>query len=233
MAFLGGLGKALGLGSTGQVLSGLGNIGAGLSGVGAIGQGIQMATGGTQQGQSVAVSQATQTLPQETQQSSQQAYMGAGVPGFIGGGSLVGVGQALGRGFGQLLGKAPPGLVGTGLGVGAGLAVDQIGQMLAPSPGQIRVTRKQQKMVKDLVMIVGIEQAATILGLSVGEVALIMTKKFRATGKGITAAQLRTATRVNNRIIHMHDKLKAAYGGATRRTTARRTASTRITQVKN
>jgi hypothetical protein len=99
--------------------------------------------------------------------------------------------------------------------------------------GEIRVTRKQQKMVKDLVMIVGIEQAAGILGLSVGEVALIMTKKFRATGKGITAAQLRTAQRVNNKIVHMHDKLKAAYGSSTRRTTTRRAASTRITQVKN
>lgn len=230
MAFLGSIGKALGLGSTGQVLTGLGNIGSGLSGIGQVGYGLTQATGGTQQGQSVAVSQATQTFPQETQQSSQQAGM---LGPFVGGGSLVGVGQQLGRGIGQLFGKAPSGLVGTGLGVGAGLAIDQVSQMIGGMGQPVRVTRKQQKMVKDLVMIVGIEQAATILGLSVGEVALIMTKKFRATGKGITAAQLRTATRVNNRIIHMHDKLKAAYGGATRRTTTRRAASTRITQVKN
>lgn len=229
MAFLGGIGKALGLGSTGQVLSGLGNIGAGLSGVGAIGTGIQQATGGTNQGQGVAYSQATQTLPQETQASSTQAGMGLA----LGTGSLVGVGQQLGRGFGQLFGKAPPGLVGLGTGVAGGMAVDAVTSMIGGMGGDIRVTRKQQKMVKDLVMIVGIESAASILGLSVGEVALIMTKKFRATGKGITAAQLRTAQRVNNRIVHMHDKLKAAYGSATRRTPARRAASTRITQVKN
>ena len=229
MAFLGGIGKALGLGSTGQVLSGLGNIGAGLSGVGAIGTGIQQATGGTNQGQGVAYSQATQTLPQETQASSTQAGMGLA----LGTGSLVGVGQQLGRGFGQLFGKASPGLVGLGTGVAGGMAVDAVTSMIGGMGGDIRVTRKQQKMVKDLVMIVGIESAASILGLSVGEVALIMTKKFRATGKGITAAQLRTAQRVNNRIVHMHDKLKAAYGSATRRTPARRAASTRITQVKN
>lgn len=229
MAFLGSIGKALGLGSTGQVLSGLGNIGAGLSGVGQIGTGIQMATGGTQQGQSVAVSQATQTIPQETQQSSMQA----GLPMAFGTGSLVGIGQQLGRGFGQLLGKAPPGLVGLGTGIAGGAIVEGVTGLMGGMAGEIRVTRKQQKMVKDLVMIVGIEQAATILGLSVGEVALIMTKKFRSTGKGITAAQLRTAQRVNNRIVHMHDKLKAAYGASTRRTTTRRAASTRITQVKN
>lgn len=230
MAFLGSIGKALGLGSTGQVLSGLGNIGAGLSGVGAIGTGIQMASGqATNQGQGVAISQATQTAPQETQQSS----MAYGAPITAGGSALVGVGQSLGRGITQLFGKAPPGLVGLGTGVGGSLAVDAVTSMIGGMGGEVRVTRKQQKMVKDLVMIVGIEQAATILGLSIGEVALIMTKKFRSTGKGITAAQLRTAQRVNNRIVHMHDKLKAAYGASTRRTTTRRAASTRITQVKN
>lgn len=228
MAIFGGLGKALGLGSTGQVLTGLGNIGAGLSGIGQVASGFTQATGGTQQGQAVAVSQATQTQPQETQASSTQAGM---VP-FAGPG-LVGVGQQLGRGFGQLFGKAPPGLVGLGTGVAGGIAVDAVTSMIGGMGGEVRVTRKQQKMVKDLVMIVGIEQASSILGLSVGEVALIMTKKFRATGKGITAAQLRTAQRVNNRIVHMHDKLKAAYGASTRRTTTRRAASTRITQVKN
>lgn len=229
MAIFGSLGKALGLGSTGQVLTGLGNIGAGLSGIGQVGLGIQQAQGGTQQGQSVAYSQATQTQPQETQSSSTTAGM---VP-FGAAGSLVGVGQQLGRGIGQLFGKAPPGLVGLGTGVAGSVAVDAVTSMVGGMGGEIRVTRKQQKMVKDLVMIVGIESAAGILGLSVGEVALIMTKKFRATGKGITAAQLRTAQRVNNRIVHMHDKLKAAYGSSTRRTTTRRAAGTRITQVKN
>lgn len=228
MAIFGSLGKALGLGSTGQVFTGLGNIGAGLSGIGQVGYGISQATGGTQQGQSVAFSQATQTQPQETQTSSTQAGIG-----FPVGTGLVGVGQQLGRGIGQLFGKAPPGLVGLGTGVAGGMAVDAVTSMMGSMGGEIRVTRKQQKMVKDLVMIVGIESAAGILGLSVGEVALIMTKKFRATGKGITAAQLRTAQRVNNRIVHMHDKLKAAYGSSTRRTTTRRAASTRITQVKN
>ncbi len=79
----------------------------------------------------------------------------------------------------------------------------------------------------------GSEQTAVTLGISVMEVAQILTYKFRRRSAGITGAQLRTAQRVNNKIIHMHDKLKASYGSATRRTTTRRAASTRVTQIKN
>ena len=231
MAFLGGLGQRLGLGSTQQVLSGLGNIGAGLAGVGAIGTGITQAFGGgTQQGQSVAVSQATQTVPQETQSSSAnvgvQPYLGAGVATA----PLMGAGRALGQGFGQLFGKLPTGTVPTVIGVGAGALM---GGMDMGGGAQIRFTRKQQQQVKEMVELVGFEAAMSILGVDAATLAFMLTKKFPRRGQGITAAQLRTATRVNNRIIHMHDKLKAAYGSTTRRTTARRTASTRITQVKN
>lgn len=230
MAFLGSLGKKLGLGTTGQVLSGLGNIGVGLSGVGAIGSGITQAFGGTQQGQSVAVSQATQTQPQETQSSSAnvgvQPYLGAGV----GMAPLVSAGRAIGQGFGQLVGRLPTGTVPTAIGVAGGAA---IGMMDSGAPAQIRFTRKQQQQVKEMVELVGFEAAMSILGVDAATLAFMLTKKFPRRGQGITAAQLRTATRVNNRIIHMHDKLKSAYGASTRRTTTRRAASTRITQVKN
>jgi hypothetical protein len=97
----------------------------------------------------------------------------------------------------------------------------------------IRFTRKQQAQVKEMVELVGFEAAMSILGVDAATLAFMLTKKFPRRGQGITAAQLRTATRVNNRIIHMHDKLKSAYGSSTRRTTTRRAASTRITQVKN
>jgi hypothetical protein len=230
MAFL-GIGKKLGLGSTAQVLSGLGNIGAGLAGVGAIGTGITQAFGGgTQQGQSVAVSQATQTVPQETQSSSAnvgvQPYLGAGVATA----PLVSAGRAIGQGFGQLVGRLPTGTIPTAIGVAGGAA---IGMMDGAAPAQMRFTRKQQAQVKEMVELVGFEAAMSILGVDAATLAFMLTKKFPRRGQGITAAQLRTATRVNNRIIHMHDKLKAAYGASTRRTTTRRAASTRITQVKN
>lgn len=232
MAFLGSIGSRLGLGSTSQVLSGLGNIGAGLAGVGAIGTGITQAFGGgTQQGQAVAVSQAPQTMPQETQSSSANVgvappYLGAGV----GLAPLVGAGRALGTGFGQLVGRLPTGTVPTAIGVAGGAA---IGMMDGGAPAQIRFTRKQQQQVKEMVELVGFEAAMSILGVDAATLAFMLTKKFPRRGQGITAAQLRTATRVNNRIIHMHDKLKSAYGASTRRTTTRRAASTRITQVKN
>lgn len=231
MAFLGGLGQRLGLGSTQQVLSGLGNIGAGLAGVGAIGTGITQAFGGgTQQGQSVAISQATQTAPQETQSSSAnvgvQPYLGAGVALS----PLVGAGRSLGQGFGQLLGRLPSGTVPTAIGVAGGAA---IGMMDGTGATQIRFTRKQQSQVKEMVELVGFEAAMSILGVDAATLAFMLTKKFPRRGQGITAAQLRTAQRVNNKVIHMHDKLKAAYGASTRRTTTRRAASTRITQVKN
>ena len=231
MAFLGSLGSRLGLGSTTQVLSGLGNIGAGLAGVGAVGTGIQQAFGGgTQQGQSVAVSQATQTVPQETQQSSAsygaQPYLGAGV----GLAPLIGAGRALGTGLGQLVGRLPSGTVPTAIGLAGGAAVGLMDGGAAPT---IRFTRKQQAQVKEMVELVGFEAAMSILGVDAATLAFMLTKKFPRRGQGITAAQLRTAQRVNNRVIHMHDKLKAAYGASTRRTTTRRAASTRITQVKN
>lgn len=231
MAFLGGLGQKLGLGSTAQVLSGLGNIGVGLSGVGAIGTGITQAFGGgTQQGQSVAISQATQTVPQETQQSSAtvgvQPYLGAGVATA----PLVGAGRAIGQGFGQLFGKLPTGTIPTAVGVAGGAALGLMDGAGAPT---VRFTRKQQAQVKEMVELVGFEAAMSILGVDAATLAFMLTKKFPRRGQGITAAQLRTAQRVNNKVIHMHDKLKAAYGASTRRTTTRRAASTRITQVKN
>lgn len=228
MAFLGSIGKSLGLGSTQQVVGGLGQIGAGLTGAGGVLGGLSQAFGGmpngTQQGQAVAYSQATQTYPQETQASSTQAGFGA----------LLGPAAGAVRSYGPSIGRfltSPQGQLATGLGLAAGGAAISF---MDPMTGQPkRLTRKMQAQVKQMVEIIGIEQTAVTLGLSVMEVAQILTYKFRRRSAGITGAQLRTAQRVNNKIIHMHDKLKASYGSATRRTTTRRAASTRVTQIKN
>lgn len=225
MAFLGDVGKFFGLGNTQQVLSSAGKAAA----LAAAGQ-PQLAAaqlGGalaTNQGQGVAVSQATQTQPQETQASSTQAGFGA----------------VLGPGMGYLRTLAPQatrflatpqGQLATGLGLAAGGAAISF---MDPNTGMPkRLTRKMQAQVKQMVEIIGIKTTAATLGLSVMEVAQILTYKFRRRSAGITGAQLRTAQRVNNKIIHMHDKLKSAYGTATRRTTTRRPAGTRVTQIKN
>ena len=141
----------------------------------------------------------------------------------------MGAGRAIGQGFGQLVGRLPTGTIPTAVGVAGGAAIG----MMDSGAAQMRFTRKQQAQVKEMVELIGFEAAMSILGVDAATLAFMLTKKFPRRGQGITAAQLRTATRVNNKIIHMHDKLKSAYGTAARRTTTRRAASTRITQVKN
>ena len=119
MAFLGSIGKTLGLGTTQQVVGGLSSIGAGLTGASGVLGGLSQAFGGqpngTQQGQSVAISQATQTQPQETQASSTQAGFGALIaPGMQ---ALRTVAPQATRFLGS-----PAGQIATGLGIAGGTA---------------------------------------------------------------------------------------------------------------
>jgi hypothetical protein len=225
MAFLGDVGKFLGLGSGPQVGSTLAKSAA--LAYGGQPQLAAMNLGGvlaTNQGQGVAVSQATQTQPQETQASSTQAGFGALLaPGLN---ALRTIAPQAGRFM-----VSPQGQIATGLAVGGGVASLSF---MDPATGRPkRLTRKMQAQVKQMVEIIGLEATAVTLGITQMEVAQILTYKFRRRSAGITGAQLRTAQRVNNKIIHMHDKLKASYGAATRRTTTRRAASTRVTQIKN
>ena len=222
MAFLGSVGKALGFGSTGEVVTAV----SGSPTLGRVAQigatGLSRITGGQEQGQSVAVSQATQTVPQETAQSSQAAI--GGVLPYLGPSAQM-LGQAF-RSVGRFAGTP---LGGAAIGTGVGAAIQLMGDDGKP----MRFTRKMQSQVKEMVELVGFEQTMSILGVDAATLAFMLTKKFPRRGQGITAAQLRNAQRVNNKIIHMHDKLKSAYGTATRRAPARRAASTRVTQIKN
>lgn len=117
--------------------------------------------------------------------------------------------------------------IGVGIGEAAEAVLDRSGQLKG-------VTRADQRKAKQMVELVGFDQAANILGISTSVLAMILTKKFRARGRGITAAQLRNAQRVNNRIVHMHKQLESSFkkstAAARRRSTA---ASSRITQIKN
>jgi len=228
MALFGSLGSALGLGTTKQVASGITQIGSSLPILGQAFEGVSnifggLTGGGQQQGQSVAVEAPKQTLPQETQQSSQAAIGGIlpSVPAVTG--ALRNISPQIGRFFGS-----PGGQIAVGGGIGAGLSMLGAG---GEAP-KIRFTRKQQMQVKEMVELLGFDGAMQVLGVDASTLAFMLTKKFPRRGQGITAAQLRTAQRVNNKIVHMHDKLKSSFGTATRRATARR-STTRVTQIKN
>ena len=71
----------------------------------------------------------------------------------------------------------------------------------------ITVTRKQQHQLKQMVMYMGINETASYLGLSVAELASLLVKKFPPKRKGISAAQLRNAKRVNRTIMGMAKQL--------------------------
>lgn len=178
--------------------------------------------GATEQGQSVAVSQATQTRPQETQASGeigrQQAPMQAGF--------------GLAAPLTSLVRRYAPEIIG-GLGIGAGAAVAPVVMDMFGQPKKLRVTRKLKSQVRQAVELVGIEGAAQAMGVDVSTVMYILTKKMRNDGPYVTKAAVRktrqTVRKMKN-LCDMYDDLRPA---AKRRAPARRMAAgTRITQVK-
>lgn len=178
--------------------------------------------GATEQGQSVAVSQATQTRPQETQASGEyfprQAPMQAGF--------------GLAAPITQLARRFAPEIIG-GLGIGAGAAVAPVVMDMFGQPKKLRVTRKLKSQVRQAVDLVGIEGAAQAMGVDVQTVMYILTKKMRNDGPYVTKAAVRktrqTVRKMKN-LCDMYDDLRPA---AKRRAPARRMAAgTRITQVK-
>ena len=81
----------------------------------------------------------------------------------------------------------------------------------------LTVTRKQQHQLKQMVQYMGIEGTADYVGLSVQELAALLVKKFPPRRKGISAAQLRTAKRVNRQIMGMAKQLTDSCKTTTRR----------------
>lgn len=98
--------------------------------------------------------------------------------------------------------------------------------------GCLSVTRKQQNVLKQMLMYAPMADVAAFVGLSKDELFALVTKQFPTRRRGITAAQLRNAKRVNNQIIRMHDQLASAFKTTTARRTTRSTG-TRVTQIKN
>lgn len=245
MAFLGDFGKIfLGGASTGSV------VGA-LTGNPAIAVGAQRAadlaskvtrSSGTQQGQSVAISQATQTRPAETQSS------GAGV----GSGEFLGYSDMGGSGFESVYsGAAPqmqaqqvgvPAIVSGGLGISRGLygmlfggavgAAPMIIDQFTGQPKKLRVTRKLQRDVKQAVMLLGPEAVANQLGVGLDVVIYIMQKKIRNDGPYVTKAAVRKTRQTVRKMKTMCDLYDDLRPAAKRRAPMKRVAATRITNVK-
>ena len=245
MAFLGDFGKIfLGGASTGSV------VGA-LTGSPAIAVGAQRAadlaskvtrSAGTQQGQSVAVSQATQTQPAETQASGSTG----------GGGQFLGYSDMGGSGFESVYsGAAPamqaqpaglPAVVAGGMGLSRGLygmlfggavgAAPMIIDQFTGEPKKLRVTRKLQRDVKQAVMLLGPEAVANQLGVGLDVVIYIMQKKIRNDGPYVTKAAVRKTRQTVRKMKSMCDLYDDLRPAAKRRPPMRRAAATRITNVK-
>jgi hypothetical protein len=250
MAIFGGIGKRLGLGSaeslvtrvTGSPLAGAiaGEVSEGISG---LGRGLT-----TQQGQNVAIDRSPEP-PAETKSSGErgpaangaraggatfiQASYGGNVPAMpqMGGATtaglpaIVGGGTAIARGMGGIAGM---------LGIAGGaIAVAPI--IIDPFTGEekkLRVTRRLKSQVKKAVEMFGIEFVADAMGTDVEVVVYILTKRMRNDGPYVTKAAVRktrqTVRKMKN-LCDMYDDLRPA---ARRRAPARKTMSTRITNVK-
>ncbi len=122
--------------------------------------------------------------------------------------------------------------IGTGIGVG-GLVTGLLGGdgKVLTVPQQVRAvtgmsfTRKTQMAYKNLAEMTGLQNAAACLGIPEQLFCQALIHRFPTRRRGISAAQLRTAKRVNGTIARMHKELSAEFKGATRRAPARRTST--------
>lgn len=131
----------------------------------------------------------------------------------------------------QLAARGGIGRIATGIGVG-GLAASLIpGDRPMTIPQQVRAvtgmsfTRKTQMAYKNLAEMTGLQNAAACLGIPEQLFCQALIHRFPTRRRGISAAQLRTAKRVNGTIARMHKELSSEFKGATRRAPARRTST--------
>jgi hypothetical protein len=245
MAFLGDFGKYfLGGASTGSVVTGLtGNVGLGAAAQGAANFASGLQRRGTQQGQSVAVSQATQTNPQEQQSSGTQGGQQNVIIGLsdMSGGGFENVYSSQ-RSNMQAQNVGLPAVVAGGVGLSRGLygmlfggavgAAPMIIDQFTGQPKTLRVTRKLQRDVKQAVMLLGPEAVANQLGVGLDVVVYIMQKKIRNDGPYVTKAAVRKTRQTVRKMKSMCDLYDDLRPPAKRRSPVSRMASTRITNVK-
>lgn len=69
------------------------------------------------------------------------------------------------------------------------------------------VTRKQQGVLRKMLMYLPIEEVAYSAGVTTDDIARMVSKSFAPRRRGISAADMRTANRVNNKILRGASKL--------------------------
>ena len=241
MAIFGDIGKILGLGTaqeTVQAVTGSPILGrtAGVISRGV--SGLSDRTQQTQQGQAVAVSQATQTLPQESQQSGTQGgimYQGGFQPASFANIPTPPATQQAGF----MSANLPALFMGGGAILsGAAAVIDLF--FTDPITGETKrkkITRKFKSQVKQSVELVGLEETANMLNTSPDIIVQILLKRFRNDGPYITKAAVRktraTVRKMETVNMLSKDIAKLAGGTTTRRraSTASRASTSRKTTV--
>jgi hypothetical protein len=250
MAIFGGFGKALGLGSTGEVASDV----AGFLG---FSPKTQQQIGGAAQAVSEFVSMDDKdrpdvaTAPAQAGVDSAATILNVSQTGQLSPGGMGGrLPQTQQAGFGligplsQLLGQgartlARPGVGGALTGLGAGFAADFVMDMFG-NQKKLVITRKLQRDVKKVFMLsggdVGFISANSMMlfgkDLSQDQILRILFKTFKNQGPYVTKAAVRKTRQTIRKMETLCD-LKDRLAPPKRRAPARRrTMSTSITQVK-
>ena len=184
----------------------------------------------TEQGQATAVSvPSQQTQATETAFSGEVSTLQPMAQGFVSG--LPQIARRLPE-IGRTVRDVAVGVGATQLFAGNGEGMGIFNVKINERGTLTGLSRKEQRQAKQLVELVGFDQAADMIGVNQQVMAMILLKKFGRGGQGITAAQLRNAQRVNNRIVHMHKTLEQSFKKSTT-AARRRTTGTRVTQIKN
>ena len=243
MAIGGSLGSFLGLGTAEQFITRLtgseragafaGDISEGISAAGKRGM-------GTEQGQAVARSQATQTNPQETQESGTTG-------GVVYNQNIMPAGFA---NIPQPPSRAQSGFTNVGLPqifMGGGAILSGAAAVIDlfftdPITGETKrkkITRKFKSQVKQSVELVGLEETARMLNTEPSIVVQILLKRFRNDGPYITKAAVRktraTVRKMEQVNMLSKDIAKLAGGTTTRRrsaTSARASTSRKTTVIQ-
>jgi len=250
MAIFGGLGKALGLGSTGEVAGSVASaLGFGPQVSGAVSRGAQAVS------EFVSVDDKDRpdvaTSPSQAGVDSPATILNVSQTGQLSPGGMGGrLPQTQQAGFGlvgplsQLLGQgartlARPGVGGALTGLGAGFAADFVMDMFG-NQKKLVITRKLQRDVKKVFMLSGgdvgfISMNSMMLfdkDLSEDQILRILFKTFKNQGPYVTKAAVRKTRQTIRKMETLCD-LKDRLTPVKRRPPARRrTMSTSITQVK-
>jgi hypothetical protein len=250
MAIFGDVGKFLGLGTLKQTTSAAaqGALRGAILGQPFMGGAAGALTAGTQQGQATAVA-VPQAPPSETAFSGETvavaqpvmraapiSYMPGIEPAIMrtpmapprrqaqptGLPAIVSGGSAVARTVGGMLGLAG----------GAIMVAPMIIDPITGEEKKLRVTRRLKSQVKKAVEMFGIEFVAESMGTDVEVIVYILTKRMRNDGPYVTKAAVRKTKATVRKMKNLCDMYEDLRPAARRRAPARKTMSTRITNVK-